>query len=250
MRLEQAFGNRAAVDRHERAVRPGRAVVQQPRDALLAHAGFAVDQHVAAAIGEQLRLGQQVPHRFRHGDERLLAPWRGAIELIQRAQQLEQQLAQVRRRERQRQSIRILGRVVARIAPAGFGSHPDDGQALRGEPIVAAEAGVAHHRHGYQGHRGPAPITRRRKCRARIRAQQRHVHPGEAALRPAGDVGRALPDIQVEFVASEFLAHGVDHAGKEMAKILVFIISTPGGAGRNPPRSAKHRSGPGSGPAG
>ncbi|MNT83530.1 hypothetical protein D3C72_2234140 [compost metagenome] len=93
MRFEQAFRYGAAVDGHERAVRPFRPVVQQPRDALLAHARFAMDQCIAAAVGEHLGFGQQRAHRLGHGDQGLLALRRRAVELVQCAQQFEQQLA-------------------------------------------------------------------------------------------------------------------------------------------------------------
>ncbi|MNT48050.1 hypothetical protein D3C72_1848100 [compost metagenome] len=124
MRFKQSFRNGAAVDSHEGAIGPGGAVVQQPRNAFLAHAGFTVNQRVAAAIGKQLGFGQQRPHGLGNGNQRLFALGRGSVELVQRAQQFIQQLAQVRRGEGQRQRVGIFRRVIARIAPPRLGRHP------------------------------------------------------------------------------------------------------------------------------
>lgn len=69
-RFEQAVGNRAAVHGHEFAMPVARMFfVQQLRDALLADAGFAVQQHVGVAIGERIDFVQQGLHRFRVRDE-------------------------------------------------------------------------------------------------------------------------------------------------------------------------------------
>ncbi|KAG1433808.1 hypothetical protein G6F57_021909 [Rhizopus arrhizus] len=118
MRFEQAFRNGAAIDRHERAVRTFRPVMQEARDTLFADARFAMDQRVAAAIGEHLGFGQQRTHWLGHRDQGLFALRRGTVELVQRSQQFEQQLAQVRRRERQRQRVGIFRRITGSACTA------------------------------------------------------------------------------------------------------------------------------------
>ena len=60
--LEQGLGERAAVDGHERAARPGRAPVQLAGDQLLAGAGLADDQHRDVGGGDLLDLPVHLLH--------------------------------------------------------------------------------------------------------------------------------------------------------------------------------------------
>src|SRR5690606_23632629 len=208
MRLEQSLGNGAAIDRHERPVGPGGALVQQARHALLAHAGLAMDQHIAAAIGEHAGFGQQGAHRLRYGHERLLVARRPAVRPVQRPQQLDQLPAQLGRGEGRRQDVRIRRRIEARIVAARLGRHPDHRHTLRGQPVVAAEALVAHDRYRHQGDRGARHVARRRKGRGGVGAHHGDVHARQAALGARGDVGRAFPYIKVEIVADGLATHG------------------------------------------
>ncbi len=76
--LEQRLGQRAAVDRDERAVTHRRAAVQKLRHAFLAGAGLARDQHGVGLLGDARQ------HLFHPADDRRYAQRRLTAGLVRR----------------------------------------------------------------------------------------------------------------------------------------------------------------------
>ena len=68
-RLDQCFGERAAVDGDERLAAPLRAALDRARQELLADAGFAFDQHGNVRLGSALGKPHRAGHRIRTGDD-------------------------------------------------------------------------------------------------------------------------------------------------------------------------------------
>ncbi len=60
--LEDGFGDRRTVERHEGLARPRAEIVQAARDLFLAAAGIAPDQHIDVGAGQLQHLAAQVVH--------------------------------------------------------------------------------------------------------------------------------------------------------------------------------------------
>ena len=70
--LEETLGQSAAVDRHERATRPGARLVDGPCNQLLARAGLPLDQHSAPGRGDPRHHLVHLAHQLRSADDALV----------------------------------------------------------------------------------------------------------------------------------------------------------------------------------
>ena len=121
LRLEQRFGQRAAVERHERPIAPQRIEMNGARHPLLARSRFSRDQHRAVGAGDLLDQLEDRQHLVAAADD-VAELMRGAeraleqhvllpeLPLLERVADLDLQLVDVER----------LAEVVVRAQPHGF----------------------------------------------------------------------------------------------------------------------------------
>ncbi len=69
LRFEQGFGQRGAIQGHERPFAPGAEVVNSPGDDLLAGPAFAAQQHRGTAGRHLVDLGKHLLHRLGHAND-------------------------------------------------------------------------------------------------------------------------------------------------------------------------------------
>ncbi|MNS86832.1 hypothetical protein D3C72_1207470 [compost metagenome] len=194
--LEQAVRNRPAVHGDERPLAVSSvALVEQPRDALLAGAGLAVQHHVAAEVRVGIHLRHQLQHGRRAGDEvgHVRAGGSGG-------QQLRHQLADLRAQvgagEVVRQDVRVLGRKAAGVDFPVRRAHPDHRHAVRGLP-VERELGRAD---GRGADHGDAWLHARLGGQRVQRAGADHLHAQrrEEARHAVCNLVLAFPDIDFQ----------------------------------------------------
>jgi hypothetical protein len=119
-RLEQAVGDRPAIDRDKRAIAvAGIPFMKQLRDALLADAGLPMDQHARVAIGKRLGLAQEGLHRLGIRDQRSRGLGSSAMGAHLQSE-LRHHAAEFGAGEVGRENMRILGRIQRRIMGTTF----------------------------------------------------------------------------------------------------------------------------------